>query len=199
MWRRCEFERSTVLRESRPPVNTENATETLPIAHACHKIRAFPLQCRSTLRISLAYINGLLMHRLVSDFFYPQPGGVESHIYQLSQRLIDRGHKVIVICHAYGDRTGVRYLTNGLKVLHPRPSKLTCEQIYMVPYLVIYVPLLLRRVLICAREKLHYRRYSVSSQSFETLFFGNGYLSSMLMLRCRHWDTRRYCMPRPWD
>lgn len=54
--------------------------------------------------------------RLVSDFFYPQPGGVESHIYQLSQRLIDRGHKVIVICHAYGDRTGVRYLTNGLKV-----------------------------------------------------------------------------------
>jgi hypothetical protein len=54
--------------------------------------------------------------RLVSDFFYPQPGGVESHIYQLSQRLIDRGHKVIVICHAYGDRIGVRYLTNGLKV-----------------------------------------------------------------------------------
>ena len=54
---------------------------------------------------------------LVSDFFYPQPGGVESHIYQLSQRLIDRGHKVIVICHAYGDRTGIRYLTNGLKVL----------------------------------------------------------------------------------
>jgi len=53
----------------------------------------------------------------VSDFFYPQPGGVESHIYQLSQRLIDRGHKVIVITHASGDRTGIRYLTNGLKVL----------------------------------------------------------------------------------
>jgi hypothetical protein len=58
------------------------------------------------------------MSRLVSDFFYPQPGGVESHIYQLSQRLIDRGHKVIVITHATRDRTGIRYLTNGLKVLH---------------------------------------------------------------------------------
>jgi hypothetical protein len=23
-------------------------------------------------------------HRMISDFFYPQPGGVESHIYQLS-------------------------------------------------------------------------------------------------------------------
>ncbi|KAJ9149926.1 Phosphatidylinositol N-acetylglucosaminyltransferase GPI3 subunit [Pleurostoma richardsiae] len=62
---------------------------------------------------------------MVSDFFFPQPGGVESHIYQLSTKLIDRGHKVVVITHAYEGRTGVRYLTNGLKVYH-------------VPFLVIY-------------------------------------------------------------
>jgi len=53
---------------------------------------------------------------MVSDFFYPNIGGVESHIYQLSQCLLDRGHKVIIVTHFYGDRTGVRYLTNGLKV-----------------------------------------------------------------------------------
>ena len=53
---------------------------------------------------------------MVSDFFYPNMGGVESHIYQLSECLIERGHKVIVVTHAYGNRTGVRYLTNGLKV-----------------------------------------------------------------------------------
>ncbi|KAL1954022.1 hypothetical protein VTO42DRAFT_1843 [Malbranchea cinnamomea] len=62
---------------------------------------------------------------MISDFFFPQPGGVESHIYQLSTRLIDRGHKVIIVTHAYKGRTGVRYLTNGLKVYH-------------VPFLVIY-------------------------------------------------------------
>jgi phosphatidylinositol glycan class A protein len=62
---------------------------------------------------------------MVSDFFFPQPGGVESHIYQLSTKLIDRGHKVIVITHAYPGRKGVRYLTNGLKVYH-------------VPFLVMY-------------------------------------------------------------
>lgn len=62
---------------------------------------------------------------MVSDFFFPQPGGVESHIYQLSSKLIDRGHKVVVITHAYNGRTGVHYLTNGLKVYH-------------VPFLVIY-------------------------------------------------------------
>ncbi|EEQ89575.2 phosphatidylinositol N-acetylglucosaminyltransferase gpi3 subunit [Blastomyces dermatitidis ER-3] len=55
---------------------------------------------------------------MISDFFFPQPGGVESHIYQLSSKLIDRGHKVIIVTHAYKGRTGVRYLTNGLKVYH---------------------------------------------------------------------------------
>ncbi|TPX34832.1 phosphatidylinositol N-acetylglucosaminyltransferase [Synchytrium microbalum] len=54
----------------------------------------------------------------VSDFFYPSVGGVEAHMYHLSQRLIKRGHKVIIITHHYKTRSGVRYLTNGLKVYH---------------------------------------------------------------------------------
>jgi hypothetical protein len=53
---------------------------------------------------------------MASDFFYPLIGGVENHIYQLSQCLIDRHYKVIVVTHAYDDRVGVRYMTNGLKV-----------------------------------------------------------------------------------
>lgn len=54
-------------------------------------------------------------HRLclVCDFFYPRLGGVEMHIWSLSQCLIKRGHKVIVVTHAYGKRSGVRYMTNG--------------------------------------------------------------------------------------
>ncbi|KAK8087151.1 putative to N-acetylglucosaminyltransferase SPT14 [Apiospora phragmitis] len=62
---------------------------------------------------------------MVSDFFFPQPGGVESHIYQLATKLVDRGHKVVVITHAYADRKGIRYLTNGIKVYH-------------VPFAIIY-------------------------------------------------------------
>ncbi|QSL66445.1 hypothetical protein MERGE_000825 [Pneumocystis wakefieldiae] len=62
---------------------------------------------------------------MVSDFFFPQPGGIESHIYQLSQKLLDRGHKVIIITHAYNDRMGIRYSGNGVKV-------------YYVPFFVIY-------------------------------------------------------------
>jgi len=62
---------------------------------------------------------------MVSDFFLPNLGGVEMHIYQLSQCLIESGHHVIVITHYYGNRKGIRYMTNGLKV-------------YYIPQLPIY-------------------------------------------------------------
>jgi len=62
---------------------------------------------------------------LVSDFFYPNVGGVENHIYQLAQCLMKRKHKVIVITHAYKDKVGLHYLTNNLKV-------------YYLPLIVIY-------------------------------------------------------------
>ncbi len=57
-----------------------------------------------------------------SDFFYPSVGGVEMHQYQLAQCLIELGHKIVVVTRCYGNRQGVRYLPNGLKV-------------YYVPYL----------------------------------------------------------------
>nr|XP_025673444.1 phosphatidylinositol N-acetylglucosaminyltransferase subunit A isoform X2 [Arachis hypogaea] len=59
-------------------------------------------------------------HRImmVSDFFYPNFGGVENHIYYLSQCLLKLGHKVVVVTHAYENRSGVRYMTGGLKVYY---------------------------------------------------------------------------------
>jgi hypothetical protein len=35
-----------------------------------------------------------IIHSMVSDFFFPNMGGVETHLYCLSQCLIARGHKV---------------------------------------------------------------------------------------------------------
>lgn len=55
---------------------------------------------------------------IVCDFFYPRLGGVEMHIWQISKALIQRGHKVIVLTHAYGKRAGVRYISTGLKVYY---------------------------------------------------------------------------------
>ncbi|KWU41363.1 transferase [Rhodotorula sp. JG-1b] len=55
---------------------------------------------------------------LASDYFFPKVGGVESHIYSLAQALAKRGHRVVVITHAYPPRTGVRWLPNGVKVYY---------------------------------------------------------------------------------
>ena len=44
------------------------------------------------------------VYSMISDFFYPNVGGVESHLFTLSQCLIRLGHKVIVITHSYGNR-----------------------------------------------------------------------------------------------
>ena len=55
---------------------------------------------------------------LVSDFFYPNMGGVESHLYQLAQCLLECGHKVIIVTHSYGNRTGLRVMANDLKVFY---------------------------------------------------------------------------------
>nr|SVE74148.1 EOG090X0515 [Daphnia barbata] len=67
---------------------------------------------------------------MVSDFFYPNLGGVESHIFTLSQCLIKLGHKVVVITHCYGNRVGVRYMTNGLKVYY-LPVKTMHDQVVL--------------------------------------------------------------------
>lgn len=42
---------------------------------------------------NLAVDDGLC-DRMVSDFFYPNVGGVEGHIYFLGGRLLSLGHKV---------------------------------------------------------------------------------------------------------
>ncbi|AGO09882.1 AaceriAAL108Cp [[Ashbya] aceris (nom. inval.)] len=107
---------------------------------------------------------------MVCDFFYPQLGGVEFHIYHLSQKLIELGHSVIIITHAYGDRTGVRYLTNGLKV-------------YYVPYLVLYRETtfptvfasfpIIRNILLREQVELVHSHVSVSTLAHESILHAN--------------------------
>ncbi|RWS13709.1 phosphatidylinositol N-acetylglucosaminyltransferase subunit A-like protein [Dinothrombium tinctorium] len=107
---------------------------------------------------------------MASDFFYPNTGGVENHIYQLSHCLITAGHKVIVITHAYDDRNGVRVLSNGVKV-------------YYLPLLVVYngctLPTLfasfsiIRNILIRERIDIVHTHSAFSALAIETLIHAN--------------------------
>lgn len=77
---------------------------------------------------------------MASDFFYPNMGGVEEHIFNLSQCLIMRGHKVIIITHGYGNRNGVRYMSNGLKIYY-MPIKVFYSQ-SILPTMICNIPLI---------------------------------------------------------
>ena len=60
---------------------------------------------------------------LVCDFFFPRKGGVESHIYYVANDLMRHNHKAIIITHTAGQRKGVRYMGNGVKVYYlPYPE-----------------------------------------------------------------------------
>jgi phosphatidylinositol glycan class A protein len=59
--------------------------------------------------------NSMLSIALVCDFFFPAVGGAEVHLYQLGAHLARMGHRVVIVTHAVGDRTGVRYLEAGIK------------------------------------------------------------------------------------
>ncbi|POI27205.1 hypothetical protein CIB84_009045 [Bambusicola thoracicus] len=104
---------------------------------------------------------------MVSDFFYPNMGGVESHIYQLSQCLIERGHKVLVVTHAYGSRKGIRYLTNGLKVYY-LPLKVMYNQ-STATTLFHSLPLL-RYIFVRERVTIVHAHSSFSAMAHDALF-----------------------------
>eukprot|EP00164_Ancoracysta_twista_P004382 GFYU01005909.1.p1 GENE.GFYU01005909.1~~GFYU01005909.1.p1 ORF type:complete len:535 (-),score=99.04 GFYU01005909.1:22-1452(-) len=86
---------------------------------------------------------------MICDFFYPNHGGVEGHIFHLAQGLIQRGHKVIVCTHAWGNRTGVRYLSNGLKVYYIPMGYLAKTAAVIYPTFFSLFPLFRK---ICIRE-----------------------------------------------
>ncbi|GFG29493.1 hypothetical protein Cfor_05052 [Coptotermes formosanus] len=96
-------------------------------------------------------------------------GGVEEHIFNLSQCLISRGYKVIVLTHSYGERVGVRYMTNGLKVFY-LPVKVFYNQC-VLPTMVCSLPLI-RYILIRERITIIHGHSAFSALAHEAMVIG---------------------------
>jgi phosphatidylinositol N-acetylglucosaminyltransferase subunit A len=118
---------------------------------------------------------------MVSDFFHPEVGGVENHIYMLSVTLMRMGHKVtlffpvycvlinsgqvIVINHSHApDRVGIRWLSPGLKVYHiPFP---TIASSATLPNFLTFLPYL-RTIALRERIEIIHGHASLSSLAHE--------------------------------
>ncbi|XP_076545814.1 phosphatidylinositol glycan anchor biosynthesis class A isoform X2 [Osmia lignaria lignaria] len=109
------------------------------------------------------------MKSMVSDFFYPNMGGVEEHIFNLSQCLLGFGHKVVVLTHSYGDRIGVRYMTNGLKVYYI-PVKVFYNQC-VLPTMICSIPLI-RYIFIREEIQIVHGHSAFSALAHEGMLIG---------------------------
>ncbi|KAH9812864.1 family 4 glycosyltransferase [Melampsora americana] len=106
---------------------------------------------------------------MVSDYFFPNLGGVESHLYILSQKLIKRGHRVIIITHDYGNRCGIRHLPAGLKVYHiPLGTLPFSSSAATLPNLFCCLPLI-RTILIRERIEIFHAHQAMSSLGLESV------------------------------
>ncbi|KAI3379006.1 hypothetical protein SNEBB_008825 [Seison nebaliae] len=87
---------------------------------------------------------------MATDFFYPNVGGVEGHVYNLAQCLLKQEHYVIILTHAYGDRNGIRWMANHLKVYYmPFPVLINGNT---VPTVSLSVSSLIRHIML--RERI---------------------------------------------
>ncbi|KAF5299052.1 hypothetical protein FQA39_LY11598 [Lamprigera yunnana] len=107
---------------------------------------------------------------MMSDFFYPNMGGVEEHIFNLSQCLIANGNKVFVITHSYESRVGIRYMTNGLKVYY-LPIKVLYNQC-VLPTLICNIPLI-RYIFIRENVDIVHGHSAFSAMAHEGLLIGS--------------------------
>lgn len=110
---------------------------------------------------------------LVCDFFYPNVGGVETHIYQLGSWLVALGHKVVVVTRQYGQpkqrRAGIRWLGSGIKVYYlPLPPWWRASTIPTL--FCFYHPF--RDVILRERIDIIHTHQAVSSMAHEAVFIG---------------------------
>lgn len=116
---------------------------------------------------------------MVCDFFHPNIGGVENHIYILSVNLLRRGHKVVAVTHSYPDsRVGIRWLAPGIKVYHV-PLRVLVSNATLPNYLT-FLPWL-RDIVLRERITIIHGHASLSSFAQEAILhshlFGSGFES----------------------
>ncbi|EJT48875.1 transferase [Trichosporon asahii var. asahii CBS 2479] len=101
----------------------------------------------------------LIEKRMISDFFHPNVGGVEGHIYSLSVELLRRGRK----------RVGVRYLAPGLKVYHV--PFVTLASSASLPNYLMFLPWF-RTIILREKINLVHGHGSLSSLAHEAIHHG---------------------------
>jgi glycosyltransferase involved in cell wall biosynthesis len=58
---------------------------------------------------------------MVCPYFFPEPGGLQNYAYNISKQMIERGHRVTVLCSTRSNKNSVEYI-DGIKVISQKPD-----------------------------------------------------------------------------
>uniref|UniRef100_A0A7S3G7T8 Phosphatidylinositol N-acetylglucosaminyltransferase n=1 Tax=Palpitomonas bilix TaxID=652834 RepID=A0A7S3G7T8_9EUKA len=122
---------------------------------------------------------------IASDCFCPDAGGVENHIMAVAQCLREMGKRVVVLTRYRGERVGVRYMLNGVKVyylpLPPMPDVFSSGRVTL-PTMTSFFPLFRDIVLREGVDMVH------AHQAFSTLGYECLLFSQVLGIRTAFTD-----------
>jgi glycosyltransferase involved in cell wall biosynthesis len=58
---------------------------------------------------------------MVCPYFFPDPGGLQNYAYNISKKMIEKGHKVTVLCSTRNNENSIEYI-DGIKVIRQKPN-----------------------------------------------------------------------------
>lgn len=58
---------------------------------------------------------------MVCPYFFPDPGGLQNYAYNVSKKMVERGHKVTVLCSTKSKKDSIEYI-DGIKVIRQKPD-----------------------------------------------------------------------------
>lgn len=58
---------------------------------------------------------------MVCPYFFPEPGGLQNYAYNISKKMVEKGHKVTVLCSTRNNEDSIEYI-DGIKVIRQKPS-----------------------------------------------------------------------------
>lgn len=58
---------------------------------------------------------------MVCPYFFPDPGGLQNYAYNISKKMVERGHKVTVLCSTKSKKNSIEYI-DGIKVIRQKPD-----------------------------------------------------------------------------
>lgn len=106
---------------------------------------------------------------LVTDYFYPSTGGIETHVRTIGEEMCRAGHRVVVITHRYKDHAGLM-MVGSLRVYYLDLPLIACNTAFPTLF---GSYLLYKKIFDLHRIEIVHGHQSMSTMCMEAIYHAN--------------------------